>query len=78
VLIGKLLNRGRDSWDFRKYSAREAAVDDGGLDLSDPGNLPTVMFNRAASASLHGSVAFNVSDEDLIAPIEIEWNAARN
>lgn len=26
-------------------------------------------------ASLRGSVAYNVSDEELIAPIEVEWKA---
>ncbi|HEY2142649.1 MAG TPA: type II toxin-antitoxin system Phd/YefM family antitoxin [Solirubrobacteraceae bacterium] len=25
--------------------------------------------------SLHGSVTFNVSDEELIEPLDIEWNA---
>ena len=27
--------------------------------------------------SLHGSVTYNVSDEELIAPIDVEWESAR-
>lgn len=30
----------------------------------------------AAPPSLRGSVTYHVSDEELIEPIEIEWNAA--
>lgn len=30
----------------------------------------------AEPAGLYGSVSFNVSDEDLIKPIDIEWDAA--
>jgi prevent-host-death family protein len=29
----------------------------------------------AAPASLHGSVTFHVSDEELIKPLDIEWDA---
>lgn len=29
-----------------------------------------------APASLRGSVTFNVSDEDLVEPLDIEWNPA--
>jgi prevent-host-death family protein len=28
--------------------------------------------------SLEGSVTYNVSDEELVAPIEVEWDADRN
>ena len=27
-------------------------------------------------SSLHGSVSFNVSDEELIAPLDVDWDAA--
>lgn len=27
--------------------------------------------------SLHGSVTYNVSDDELIAPIDVEWESAR-
>jgi prevent-host-death family protein len=30
----------------------------------------------AEPESLHGSVTFNVSDEDLLAPLDVEWKTA--
>lgn len=45
--------------------------------ITKHGHAVAQLSPAVAPASLRGSVTFNVSDEELIEPLDVEWNATK-